>query len=67
MPALKTRGESRIRKIKMNRQVTIPKDIFDDLEWHEGDFVEIKRLKDGVFVKSKKLVDSDEILTPEVG
>jgi len=65
MPTVKTSKEARIRKIKMNRQVTIPKDIFDDLEWREGDFVEIKRAKNGVFIAPKKLVDPDDILTPE--
>jgi AbrB family looped-hinge helix DNA binding protein len=65
MPTVKTRTERSIRKIKMNRQVTIPKDIFDDLEWQEGDFVEIKRAKNGVFIAPKKLVDPDDILTPE--
>lgn len=59
MPTVKTGREGRIRKIKMNRQVTIPKDIFDDLEWREGDFVEIKRAKNGVFIAPKKLVDPD--------
>jgi len=65
MSAVKTRNGSYIRKIKMNRQVTIPKDIFDDLEWNEGDFVQIKRAKNGVFIAPKKLVDPDDILTPE--
>ncbi|MBI3659445.1 AbrB/MazE/SpoVT family DNA-binding domain-containing protein [Candidatus Acetothermia bacterium] len=65
MPTVKTGRERRIRKIKMNRQVTIPKDIFDDLEWQEGDFAEIKRAKNGVFIAPKKLVDPDDILTPE--
>ena len=65
MPTVKSRNGSHIRKIKMNRQVTIPKDIFDDLEWQEGDFVEVKRAKDGVLIKPKKLVDPDDILTPE--
>jgi len=65
MATVKTRSEARIRKIKMNRQVTIPKDIFDDLEWNEGDFVQIKRAKNGVFIAPKKLVDPDDVLTPE--
>ena len=65
MPAVKDRNGSHVRKIKMNRQVTIPKDIFDDLQWEEGDFVEVKRAKDGVFIKPKKLVDPDDILSPE--
>ena len=65
MPTGKDRNGSHVRKIKMNRQVTIPKDIFDDLKWEEGDFVEVKRAKDGVLIKPKKLVDPDDILTPE--
>ena len=52
-------------KIRTNRQITIPKSIFDDLGLKEGDFVEVSRNRDGVVVKPKRLVDRDDSLTPE--
>lgn len=46
-------------KIRTNRQVTIPKTIFDELGFQEGQFVEAVRKDNGVFYKPKKLVDVD--------
>ena len=54
-----------IVKIRTNRQVTIPKRVFDELGLREGDFVEVIRTKDTVVIKPKKLVDPDDVLTPE--
>ncbi|MBI1748511.1 MAG: AbrB/MazE/SpoVT family DNA-binding domain-containing protein [Acidobacteria bacterium] len=53
-----------ISKLGQRRQVVIPKDIFEDLNMHEGDFVEVKKQNNGVFIKPKKLVDADDTLTP---
>jgi AbrB family looped-hinge helix DNA binding protein len=53
-----------IVKIKTNRQVTIPKTIFEELRLKEGQFVEASRKQNGVFYKPKKLIDSDDALTP---
>lgn len=46
-------------RIRTNRQVTIPKVIFDELGLNEGDFVEVLRQKNVVLIKPKKLVDRD--------
>ncbi len=54
-----------IVKVRTNRQVTIPKVIFDELDLKEGDFVEVSRSKDTVVIKPKKLVDPEDFLTPE--
>ncbi len=54
-----------ISKIGQRRQVVIPKDICTDLDLKEGDFVEVKESKGFVLIKPKRLVDSDDILTPE--
>lgn len=54
-----------ISKIGQRRQVVIPKEICEDLGIKEGDFVEVKENKGTVLIKPKKLVDSDDILTPE--
>lgn len=54
-----------IVKIRQNRQVTIPKTIFEELGLKEGDFVEVTRSNDRVIIKPKKLVDPDDLLTKE--
>ncbi len=54
-----------ISKIGQRRQVVIPKDICADLDLKEGDFVEVKESRGFVLIKPKKLVDSDDLLTPE--
>ncbi|KKU82517.1 MAG: hypothetical protein UY09_C0012G0021 [Parcubacteria group bacterium GW2011_GWA2_47_8] len=46
-------------KIRTNRQVTIPKIIFEELGLNEGDFVEVTILNDAALIKPKKLVDRD--------
>jgi AbrB family looped-hinge helix DNA binding protein len=52
-------------RIRTNRQVTIPKKVFDDVGLREGDFVEVVRLENAVLIKPKKLVDPEDTLTPE--
>jgi AbrB family looped-hinge helix DNA binding protein len=52
-------------KIRTNRQVTIPKLIFDELGLEEGEFVEVTRKSDHIVIKPKKLVDPEDTLTPE--
>ena len=54
-----------IVKIRTNRQVTIPKIIFDETGLQEGDFVEVTQNQDHIVIRPKKLVDPDDILTPE--
>lgn len=54
-----------IVKVRTNRQVTIPKVIFDELGLQEGEFVEVKRVKDRIVIRPKKLIDPDDTLTPE--
>lgn len=56
---------STITKIGQRRQVIIPKDVLDELGLQEGDVVEVKRSRGSVVIKPKKLVDPDDILTPE--
>jgi AbrB family looped-hinge helix DNA binding protein len=54
-----------ISKLGQRRQVVIPKDICDELGLHEGDFVEVTSTEGQVIIKPKKLVDADDVLTPE--
>lgn len=52
-------------KIRTNRQVTVPKVIFDDLGLKEGDFVEVNRQGSDIVIRPKRLVDLDDTLSPE--
>jgi len=54
-----------IGKVGQRRQVVIPKDIFEALGLQTGDFVEVTKVKNTVVIKPKKLVDADDVLTPE--
>lgn len=54
-----------ISKLGQRRQVVIPKDICEELGLSVGDFIEINRVKNTVVIKLKKLVDADDVLTPE--
>ena len=54
-----------ISRIGQRRQVVIPKAIFDELRLQEGDFVEVTAQAGHVFMKRKKLVDADDVLTKE--
>lgn len=50
-----------IVKVRSRRQVTIPKEIFDRLGLHEGDFVEVTCSKDKIVLEP---IDPDDVLTP---
>ncbi len=54
-----------ISKLGQRRHVVIPQEICDELGLQEGDFVEVTRHQGSVIIKPKKLVDADEVLTPE--
>jgi AbrB family looped-hinge helix DNA binding protein len=54
-----------IVKIRTNRQVTIPKLISDNLGLKEGDFVEVISNGSDIIIRPKRLVDSEDVLSPE--
>jgi AbrB family looped-hinge helix DNA binding protein len=54
-----------ISKLGQRRQVVIPKKICEELGLQEGDFVEVTSIEGQVIIKPKKLVDADDVLTPE--
>ena len=54
---------STISKIGQRRQVVIPKEVCEELGLVEGDLVELTHAKGGVLIKSKKLVDPDDMLS----
>jgi AbrB family looped-hinge helix DNA binding protein len=54
-----------VSKLGQRRQVVIPKEICDELGLQEGDFVEVTSTEGQVIIKPKRLVDADDVLTPE--
>ncbi|MBU0595442.1 AbrB/MazE/SpoVT family DNA-binding domain-containing protein [Candidatus Bipolaricaulota bacterium] len=52
-------------KIRTNRQVTVPKIIFDDLGLKEGDYVDVSLQGSDIVIRPKRLVDLDDTLSPE--
>ena len=54
-----------IVKIRTNRQVSVPKVIFDHLGLKEGDFVEMSLQGTDILIKPKRLVDMEDSLSPE--
>ena len=52
-------------KIRTNRQVTVPKVIFDDLGLKEGDYVDVSLQGSDIVIRPKRLVDLDGTLSPE--
>ena len=54
-----------ISKLGQRRQVVIPKAICDALGLEIGDFVQMQAARGRVVIKPKKLVDADDVLTPE--
>src|SRR5215472_4314297 len=59
--------EEPVGRVGQRRQVVIPREIFEKLHMREGDFVAFACRKNGVLVKPKRLVDPDDVLTPEEG
>ncbi len=56
---------TRPSKVGQRRQVVIPKGVYDELGLSEGDFVEFQSKNGQVLIKAKRLVDADDVLTPE--
>jgi AbrB family looped-hinge helix DNA binding protein len=54
-----------ISKLGQRRQVVIPKEIWDELGFETGDYVEVQHVQGTVVIKPKKPVDAEEVLTPE--
>jgi bifunctional DNA-binding transcriptional regulator/antitoxin component of YhaV-PrlF toxin-antitoxin module len=63
--AAKTRArEERIGRVGQRQQLIIPREIVESLHLREGDFVAFSPRANGVFVKPKRLIDADDVLTP---
>ena len=57
--------EERIGRVGQRRQVVIPREMLETLHIREGDFVAFRKQADGVLIKAKRVVDPDDILTPD--
>jgi bifunctional DNA-binding transcriptional regulator/antitoxin component of YhaV-PrlF toxin-antitoxin module len=64
MRAKPTATRERIGRVGQRRQVVIPREMLAALNLAEGDFVAFAEQKNGVHIKAKRLVDSDDTLTP---
>jgi len=47
------------------RQVVIPREMLNTLNLREGDFVAFSKRPNGVLIKAKRVVDPDDVLTPQ--
>ena len=65
MPSKTATSHERIGRVGQRRQVVIPRDIAKTLNLQEGDFVAFSKQANGVLMKPKRLVDPDDVLTPE--
>ena len=57
--------EVRIARVGQRRQVVIPREMLETLNIREGDFVAFQKQVNGVLIKPKRMVDPDDILSPE--
>ena len=60
----KTATTERIGRVGQRRQVVIPREIFENLDMREGDFVAVEQHGRSVVIKLKKLIDPDDVITP---
>lgn len=63
--ATKTPTTEKVGRVGQRRQVVIPREILDNLKLREGDFVAFSKQANGVLIKPKRVVDPDDVLTPE--
>jgi len=57
-------ARERIARVGRRRQVVIPQEILENLKLRAGDFVSFADHKNGVLIKPKRAVASDDTLTP---
>jgi AbrB family looped-hinge helix DNA binding protein len=57
--------QERIGRVGQRRQVVIPREMLETLNLREGDFVAFSQKENGVLIKPKRVVDPDDVLTPQ--
>ena len=60
-----TTAQERIGRVGQRRQVVIPREMLETLNIQEGDFVAFSQQRNGVLIRPRRVVDSDDVLTPE--
>jgi len=65
--ASKTATTEKIGRVGQRRQVVIPREMLKTLNLREGDFVAFSKRPNGVLIKAKRVVDPDDVLTPQEG
>lgn len=65
MATKSTTTRERIGRVGQRRQVVIPREMLETLNIQEGDFVAFAEQKNGVLIKPRRVVDPDDVLTPE--
>jgi bifunctional DNA-binding transcriptional regulator/antitoxin component of YhaV-PrlF toxin-antitoxin module len=65
MATKSTTTQERIGRVGQRRQVVIPREMLETLKIQEGDFVAFAEQKNGVLIKPRRVVDPDDVLTPE--
>jgi bifunctional DNA-binding transcriptional regulator/antitoxin component of YhaV-PrlF toxin-antitoxin module len=53
-----------VGRVGQRRQVVIPRNMLETLQLQEGDFVAFTQQANGVLIRPKRLVDPDDVLTP---
>jgi AbrB family looped-hinge helix DNA binding protein len=56
--------EERTGRVGQRRQVVIPREILETLKLQAGDLVAFAEQKNGVLIKPKRMINSDDTLTP---
>jgi AbrB family looped-hinge helix DNA binding protein len=57
--------QERIGRVGQRRRVVIPREMLETLNIQEGDFVAFAQKHNGVLIKPRRVVDPDDVLTPE--
>jgi len=60
-----TTTQERIGRVGQRRQVVIPREMLATLNIQEGDFVAFAAHKNGVLIKPRRVVDPDDVLSPQ--
>src|SRR5947209_8266173 len=60
-----TPTQERISRLGQRRQVVIPREIAENLQMREGDFLAITQKANTVVIKRRQVVDPDDTLTSE--
>ena len=53
-----------VGRVGQRRQVIIPRNMLETLQLQEGDLVAFTQQANGVLIRPKRLVDPDDVLTP---